>query len=282
MLAAYLVDQLDMHRSNQLAAGTPTARRDPCAACGLCCRSYLVPVFGHDVYRLVKQRNLDPRNFIFICEQEQPDAVGFRLEVDGPTYGLALDKKDKLEVSQPCTFLIEHGDGTSHCGIYEDRPIACATYPMARVADRISFMSAALCPPGAWGTNEPTKHHWALGLRRLARYRDTYVEAVNRWNAWVASTPDRSRPAEHFVAYVLQLYDRLAELDRRVGDDEVAAIEQAWGSLAPDGPAEAPKADEPAWIAYLRQVRDVIDEIFPELPPLAFARIAIARERGEE
>src|SRR5678816_712548 len=77
------------------------------------CRSYLVPVFGHDLYRLVKHRNLDPRSFTFICEQEQPDKVGFRLSGNGPTYGIALDKKDKLEVSQPCTFLIEEPDGSS-------------------------------------------------------------------------------------------------------------------------------------------------------------------------
>lgn len=203
----------------------------PCASCGLCCRSYLVPVFGHDLYRLVKTRNLDPRSFIFICEQEEPDAAGFRLEFDGPTFGLALDKKDKLEVSQPCTFLVEHADGTSQCGVYEDRPIACATYPMSRVMGRVSFMPTALCPPDAWEAEEPGNHQWAVGLRRLARYRDTYVEVVRRWNAWVDATPTRSRSAEHFVAYTLQLYDRLTELDQEIGDDAVSAIEQTWATL---------------------------------------------------
>ena len=250
---------------------------NPCSSCGLCCRSYLVPVFGHDLYRLVKHRNLDPRSFTFICEQEQPDKVGFRLSGNGPTYGIALDKKDKLEVSQPCTFLIEEPDGSSHCGVYEDRPIACAAYPMAGAARRVVMMPAALCPPGAWAANEGDNPQWGIELRRLARYRDTYVEVVNRWNAWVESVPDVSRPPEHFVAYVLQVYERLAALDIQLGAEAVASIEQAWAWLPEDAPASGSSQDEPNWVAYLRRVREVIDQFFPDLPPLPFARIAIER-----
>ena len=259
---------------------TVAHRLDPCASCGLCCRSYLVPVFGHDLYRLVKKRGLDPRAFVFICEQEQPDAIGFRLSGDGPAYGLALDKKYKLEVNQPCIFLVEHDDGTSHCDVYEDRPIACVTYPMVRAADRIALMPAALCPPDAWEVGEPANDHWALGLRRLARYRDIYVEVVNRWNGWVASTPNRARPSEHFVAYVLQVYDRLAALDADVGDDGIRRIERTWASLAPNAPNTASRSGEPEWIAYLRSARAVIDQFFPELAPLPFARISLAPGPG--
>ena len=248
---------------------------NPCAACGLCCRSYLVPVFGHDLYRLVKKRNLDPRSFTFICEQEKPDRVGFRLIADGPAYGIALDKKDRLEVSQPCTFLVEEDDGLSHCGIYEDRPIACATYPMARAAVGVAFLPAALCPPNTWPPDETRKPEWENQLRRLARYRDTYVEVVNRWNAWIESKPNQSRPPEHFVAYVLQVYEQLAALDASIGDETLATIEQTWATLAANAPSAGGHRDEPAWIAYLRRARGVIDRFFPELPPLPFARITL-------
>jgi len=223
-------------------------RRDPCAACGLCCRSYLVPVFGHDLYRLVRKRNLDPRSFTFICEQEQPDKVGFRLSAGGSTYGIALDKKDKLEVNQPCTFLVEEHDGSSHCSVYEDRPIACATYPMARATRGVALLPAALCPPDAWPANEPDNPQWSIQLRRLARYRDTYVEVVNRWNAWIELEPNVPRPPEHFVAYVLQVYERLAALDAEIGDDVLSAIERSWASLAVDAPATGLQHDEPTWI----------------------------------
>jgi Fe-S-cluster containining protein len=251
------------------------SERSPCATCGLCCRSYLVPVFGHDLYRLVRNRDLDPRTFTFVCEQEAPDKIGFRLQGNGPTYGLALDKKNRLEVTQPCTFLVEHDDGTSHCGVYEDRPIACATYPMVRAPDRIALLPAALCPPDAWRAEEPDEPHWSQSLRRLARYRDTYVEVVNRWNAWIDAIPEPARPAEHYVAYVLQVYDRLAALDAEMGDDALSTIEGSWATLAANAPLSARRDTEPEWIAYLRRVRAVIDAYFPDLPPLPFARISL-------
>ena len=255
----------------------PTQSRsaDPCASCGLCCRSYLVPVFGHDVYHLVKRRGLDPRSFLFICEQEATDPVGFLLEAEGPTYGLALDKKNALEVNQPCVFLVENADGTSRCGVYEDRPIACMTYPMARATDGVSFLPNALCPPGAWTPAEPGNEHWALSLRRLARYRDTYVEVVRRWNAWIASTPRRSPPAEHFVAYVLQTFDRLATLDAEIGGRELEAIERLWGTVGRDAPREGALEQEPSWMTYFRRARATIDEFFPGVPALPFARLSV-------
>ena len=255
---------------------TPSRSADPCAACGLCCRSYLVPVFGHDVYRLVKQRGLDPRSFLFIAEQETPDPVGFLLDPGGPTYGLALDKKNALEASQPCVFLVESDDGTSRCGVYEDRPIACATYPMAHAINGVGFLPAALCPPNAWPPDEPANEHWAVALRRLARYRDTYVEVVRRWNAWIASRLDRDAPpAEHFVAYVLQTYDRLATLDAGVAEAELTFIERTWGTIGHAAPVEGGVGEEPAWMTYLRRARAVIDEFFPDVPPLPFARLSV-------
>ncbi len=253
--------------------------RDSCASCGLCCRSYLVPVFGHDLYRLVTARQLDPRTFIFMCEQEQPDRVGFRLQDGGVTYGLALDKKDKLEASRPCTFLVENGDGTSSCGVYDDRPIACVTYPMSRMPDRIALLPSALCPLDAWEPGESLKPHWSDDLRRLSRYRDTYVEVVNRWNAWIASRPATTHPPEHFVAYVLQAYERLSTLDRETGGDALAEIDRTWASLPAGGPAAAPRDAEPSWISYFRRVRAAIDGFFPEVAPLPFARIVIEVQR---
>jgi Fe-S-cluster containining protein len=234
-----------------------------------------VPVFGHDLHRLVKQRALNPSTFTFICEQETPDKVGFRLDAVGPTYGIALDKKEKLEVTQPCTFLVEQADGTSHCGVYTDRPIACATYPMVRAPDRIAFLPNALCPSDAWTAEEPDDPQWARTLRRLARYRDTYVEVVNRWNAWIIATPLPARQPEHFVAYVLQVYDRLAALDAELGDGAVAEIEHSWATLPANAPRSAQRDTEPAWISYLRRARAVIDEFFPDLPPQPFARITL-------
>jgi len=252
---------------------------DPCASCGLCCRSYLVPVFGHDLYRLVINRQLDPRSFVFFCEQEEPDRVGFRLVAGGTMYGLALTKKNKLEATEPCTFLIEHADGTSRCGVYEDRPIACRTYPMSREPTGVALMPLALCPPDVWAPDEYAKPHWAEGLHRVGRYRHTYVEAVNRWNAWVDAGAGTARPPEHFVAYVLQVFKRLTALDEELGPDALAEVERTWASLPAGSPVEGSRDTEPGWVSYLRRARAVIDEYFPDLPPLPFTRITIQVEQ---
>ena len=122
---------------------------------------------------------------------------------------------------------------------------------------------------------ETDNPQWANQLRRLSRYRDTYVEVVNRWNAWIELEPNVSRPPEHFVAYVLQVYERLATLDAQIGDDALSLIEHTWASLAADAPLTGGQQDEPAWISYLRRVRGVVDQFFPDLPPLPFARITL-------
>ena len=253
---------------------------DPCATCGLCCRSYLVPVFGHDLYRLVTRQRADPRDFLFFCEQEEPDRVGFRLRPDGPTYGLALTKKHKLEATEPCVFLIEYPDGTSRCGSYEHRPIACSTYPMSTTPAGAALSATALCPPGSWSQDEPANPSWILGLRRLSRYRDTYVEVVNRWNAWV-DVNDQERPAHHFVGYVLQVYQRLVALEDEIGAERITEIERTWASFPAGSPRTGSKASEPMWLSYLRRARAIIDEFFPTLPPLPFARIIVETEPSD-
>jgi hypothetical protein len=146
---------------------------------------------------------------------------------------------------------------------------------MGRIAREVVFLPAALCPPGAWPENETGNSQWDKQLRRLARYRDTYVEVVNRWNAWIESVPNVSRPPEHFVAYVLQVYERLATLDAQIGSEALAAIEGSWASLGVNAAAVGGRLDEPAWISYLRRVRSIIDEYFPVVAPLPFARMAL-------
>jgi Fe-S-cluster containining protein len=234
-----------------------------------------VPIFGHDLFRLVTRRNLDPRRVVFFCEQETPDRVGFRLSADGPTYGLALTKKNRLEITEPCTLLVEHEDGRSRCGVYEDRPITCEIYPMSHTLTGVSLAATALCPPDAWATDEPSKPHWMDGFRRLSRYRDTYAEVINRWNAWVDLNGDEPRPSEHFVAYVLQVYARIDRLDTQIGSEALREIERAWATLPAGSPVVGSRDSEPAWIAYLRRARSTIDEFFPTLPPLPFSRIVI-------
>ena len=250
--------------------------RDPCAPCGLCCRSYLVPVYGHDVWRIATRRGRRPESFLFACEQEKVDSAGFRLEPGGATYALALGKKERLEATQPCIFLAELEGGESRCGIYPDRPVACASYPMSKWANQVFRKPTALCPPEAWPEDEASRPSWHDSLQRLRMERDVYAEVIGRWDARVDAEPQgtRLKPAELFD-YILSVYDRLADLETEIGEAALSTI-RTKGSTRDDGSGD--REGEPAWIDYLRRVRKIIDQFFPGVPPQPFRRVTIEAE----
>src|SRR6476659_1979688 len=78
----------------------------PCATCAACCRSYLVPVCGQDVWRLSRSQRLAPEQFLVAWLQTEPGPDGFLLEPGGRPYGLGLGKRTRFAADQPCVFLM--------------------------------------------------------------------------------------------------------------------------------------------------------------------------------
>jgi Fe-S-cluster containining protein len=257
---------------------------DPCAPCGLCCRSYLVPVFGHDVWRITTELGLAPERFLFVAEQAEPDPLGFRLDAGGTTHGLALMKEEPITATQPCVFLEQDGD-RSRCGIYHQRPITCRAYPMGKLGAAVYQRAATLCPPDAWTEADLTARHWRTTLQTLRMQRDVYVEAVARWNAAVVRwAPPAPLPATVYSGYLLTVYRGIAELEETVGPTALEPVVDEWARLPQRTAADAAggRETEPAWIAHFRAVRAVIDRTFPELPPLPFQRLVIETEPSAE
>jgi Fe-S-cluster containining protein len=254
---------------------------DPCGPCGLCCRSYLVPVFGHDVWRIASDLGLAPERFLFVAEQVEPDALGFRLDASDTTHGLALLKTEPITATQPCIFLEPDGANT-RCGIYAQRPITCRAYPMAKLGDTVYQRATTLCPPDAWADADLAARHWRTTLQTLRMYRDIYVEAVARWNGAIARwQPPAPIPASVYSGYLLTVYRAIDELERSIGAAGLEPIIDQWAQLPPRT-AEADdigdRATEPGWIGHFRAVRALIDRTFPELPPLPFQRLVIETE----
>src|SRR5690242_11082305 len=119
---------LDSAIRNPLAA---TGHHNPCAACGLCCRSYIVPVCGYDVWRISTAQRLSPEQFLVSYPPADPGLDSFLLAAKEPPQALALDKQGRFARKQPCVFLLRLADGTDRCGIYDHRPVTCQAYPMA-------------------------------------------------------------------------------------------------------------------------------------------------------
>lgn len=255
---------------------------DPCAPCGLCCRSYLVPLFGHDVVRIITEQQRAPESFIFIAEQEKTDALGFRLDASPTTFGLALLKSEPITLDAPCIFLQQEGP-TSRCTIYHSRPATCRAYPMAKLGQSIYQRANTLCPPNSWPAEDlAAAHRWRSALQTLRMHRDIYVEATARWNAALSKwSPPAQLPVRLFTEYLLASYRPILELEHATNPESLAEIVDTWASLPPQSDSETstvPREEEPAWLRHFRRVRDLIDRTFPELPPLPFQRLVIESE----
>lgn len=243
---------------------------NPCATCGRCCRSYVVPICGYDAWLISTRQHLAPEDFLVVYPQKRPGWDGFQLEPDGPRHSLALDKQGPFRPKQPCVFLIELGGGHARCGIYFHRPVVCQTYPMEVWDGVVVERADALCPPGSWPAAMVAQPAWRAAQQRLRMHYDLYYEVVARWNARVAdAAPGTSFGVPEYFSYLLNVYDRLARLTVEVGATALATIEATWAVLPErtgPGPLRVSTAEHP-WLDYLSRARDLIDAFYPAIPP---------------
>src|SRR5439155_20925086 len=111
---------------------------------------YLVPLTGHDMWRLSRALQLDPARFVVAWQEEEPAIGGFRLEPGGPAYSPVLEKRSWSRDGAACVFLLRLPGGHDRCGVYEHRPAACRAYPMLLERGVVALRDDPLCPPGAW------------------------------------------------------------------------------------------------------------------------------------
>jgi len=173
---------------------------DPCSTCGACCRGYYVPITGFDLWRICRSLGLDPGDFVVAFGQQPGAPFGFRLRHGGECYELALEKRGRFGLGQPCVFLEELPEGVSRCGIYAVRPGVCRAYPIR----------PALCPSGAWADDEPRQPHWREVWQTVSDDFDRYGQIVLAWNAQVDAHPELALSFNQYVNHLLTVYDRLA------------------------------------------------------------------------
>jgi Fe-S-cluster containining protein len=255
----------------------PAGRADPCSTCGLCCRSYIVPVCGDDVWRISNRQRLAPEQFLIACPQQTPGADGFFLAPGGQAYGLALDKRGRFHPKRPCVFLVELAGGQSRCGVYDHRPVVCQAYPMSLRGTLVTQRADSLCPPGSWTEVEVARPAWRAAQQRQRMRFDVYHEVVAYWNARVAAAgaafPAARFPLVEYLSYVLNVYARLAALDEGLGPEGLERLVAGWPTgLLPGAEVAAEYLPDgaPDWLAYLRRARRIIEPFYgvaPAAPP---------------
>ena len=242
---------------------------NPCSPCGKCCRSYIVPVSGYDIWRICRGQQLAPQNFLVAIPVEEQVTGLFQLQAGGANFALLLDKRGPFKRTQPCVFLMELGEGYSSCGIYADRPITCRTYPMVIWDRALSLGTNALCPPGAWAPREVARPSWRTHLQRAHLDFDLYHEVVARWNARVAARTHLTFGLPDYYSYLLNVYDRLAALNATLGDPALDRAVADWPTPPRQGLGKHERPADPAtrpWLAYFLQVQAIIDSFYPDLP----------------
>ncbi|HEY3082183.1 MAG TPA: YkgJ family cysteine cluster protein [Chloroflexota bacterium] len=253
-------------RTSTPAWSTP---HNPCATCGACCRSYVVPVCGRDIWLITREQRLSPEQFTVAHPLPGPHPEGFRLEDGGRFYALALDKRGPFQLKRPCVFLVGLPGGHDRCGIYAHRPVGCRSYPMVARDGVIGFREDRLCPPDAWPAGEPGRPRWREAVEQVRMQFDVYAEVVGRWNARVAATPGHRFPLGEYFGYLLSVYTQIAALDDALGTDALARVRSTWRAVPSHdgGLAELrERADEHPWLAYLERVVAIVAGFYPWVP----------------
>ena len=243
----------------------------PCHKCnGLCCRSYIVPVTGFDVWRISTGQRLAPESYLVAGHQREENSEGFMLDPDGRPYFLALDKRGRFNRYQPCVFLMSLVGGEDRCGIYSDRPSACKVYPMTMSRGEVHLAEHAICPTGSWPQREMERPTWREAVKRTYIEADLYTEVVARWNARVARSPGHSFALTEYLSYLMNVHSSLSRLESDLGGARMARIESTW----PTPPRVAGNLDEMMmcrgdlpWLDFLVRARAEIDHFYPEIPP---------------
>ncbi len=186
-----------------------------------CCSSYLVPLTGFDVWRLVRGLQLPWRE---VAEVRASLArSSFAIDDSDARLGLFLPAHH----GEVCRFLLQLPNQQQRCGVHSSRPLACRVYPWAPDGGSqlgVQIMAHAMCPPPqrAHFDSQRGEAHHAIAVE-LAEW-PLYDFLVSRWNDEVAKRRQRSTTPDEFVAWVLALYDALLPL-RGGADWSHAALE---------------------------------------------------------
>jgi Fe-S-cluster containining protein len=251
------------------------APADPCGTCGVCCRSYMVPLCGRDVWQISIRLRMAPEQFVFAYREDAPTADAFYLDPAGAAYSLCLDKRGKRsgfdwQAQSPCIFLLELQGGHCRCGIYAHRPMVCRDYPMRAVAGGVAVRDDVLCPPNSWSPAMLRRPSWSIALQRRRMHFDIYRVVVARWNAHLtAGNANRTENLDGYLGYLLNVYERLDALEREYGEARVGEVEREWGNDQPES-GEPPSDDDlAAWLIYAGTVRAIVNAFYPAVPPLS-------------
>jgi Fe-S-cluster containining protein len=151
----------------------------PCNEChGRCCRKFVVFITAHDAARIVKAiPQMDSIQFLNPYPVEF-DSIYPAFKLRSKDYLLGLDSKDGT--MRDCKFLVNVGH-TRICGIHENRPMPCRTYPFYAENGKLNTVEELACPRQWWPEGKE-REEYMDNIHQLRKELKEYEKIVEIWN----------------------------------------------------------------------------------------------------
>jgi Fe-S-cluster containining protein len=209
---------------------------EPCVGCAAdCCRRFQIVILGWDVYRIARDLQVPPGNFVDLQGAPDPD----------PSHQLVLDVEERAhryhrlalrKQAGGCVFLLDVG-GLGRCGIYGSRPDACRAYPALLDGDLVTLAAREYCPPGSW--EDLDRDDYRRRYQRGQKQRAIHDVVADGWNERILRRRER-RAGGELLDWLMRTYAALearaphwfddTPIDEDEIRDQVAAllVEQGW------------------------------------------------------
>jgi len=199
-----------------------------CTTCsGECCRRYLVHVSGRDAVTIARAQHIGLESFIDIVSEDATSGRGFVLETGGDAFALTLRRR----ADGACSFLVALTDGSQRCGIYPQRPLTCAVFPLRLFHGSVAIREDVICEPSGKRITDVDLPAGRAMLIRASFEWSVYAHVVAAWNSALAQHTGRVNESA-FFDYVNAAYDAIDGMyaQRQAG---IAGTIEHWMDGAP-------------------------------------------------
>ena len=212
----------------------PVVSPSPCFGCTTrCCFEYIVPINGHDLWRLCRTLALPWSELVTVRKTPDDWAESFTLDGGTDRYAFLLRKRR----DGGCAMLMSLGGDQYRCGVHDARPLACRVYPFHpawRAPTGVDFTQHALCPPPQRARFDAARGSFADDVVDQLGERALYVRVVSRWDEAARHRPHAAPyTIDDYVRWTLALYDELAPLRTTAPRTTWQRRAEAWIAVYP-------------------------------------------------
>lgn len=231
-----------------------------CTTCsGDCCRQYLVHISGRDAVTIARGQGLAFEQFVDTVAEAEATAAGFALDGSGATFALTLRRR----TDGACSFLLDLTDGSQRCGIYPQRPLTCAVFPLRLHHGSVDIRSDVICEPRGRRITAVDLPRGRALLVRSAFEWNVYARVVAAWNAAREAVDGRLDEGGYFD-YVAQAYEAIDAALAELPPLQTANVLEHWMDGVPAADVSADR----------RELEGTIDAT---LAPIARDRLLLKR-----